>query len=152
METHENSGRPTPSEAAAALEAAEQARAAGNAPLRAWLLPVTGLLVAGVMLAQPLADIAPLATLALLAVLGLGWWLAERLYSRQVSRAGIAPRHLTLPQQLVLAAPLPPLWIAGQVLDDRWSWVWLVAAVLSAGWITAYGIVHNRRARNSEAK
>lgn len=149
METHESSDRPSPSEAAAALEAARQARAAGSTPIHAWLFPVLGLLVAGVMVAQPLADIAPWATIALLAALGAGWWLAERLYSRQVNRAGIAPRELTLRQQLVLAAPLPPLWIAAQLLDDRWGWVWVAAAVLAAGWMVGYGIVHARRARAS---
>ncbi|MFD1930003.1 hypothetical protein ACFSKW_00790 [Nonomuraea mangrovi] len=149
METNENVDRPSPLEAAAALDAARQARAAGNTPIQGWFFPVISLLVAGIMVAQMLADTTPLVTIALLAVIGAGWWLTERLYSRQVDRAGIAPRELTLRRQLVLAAPLPALWIAAELLDHRGNWVWVAAALLSMGWIIGYGIVHNRRARTS---
>ncbi|MFD8564314.1 hypothetical protein ACWDOR_30850 [Streptosporangium canum] len=145
METNESFERPSPAEAAAALETAQQARAAGYSPIPAWFFPVLGLLVAGVMLFQ--IDTAP--ELTLLVVVGVlaGYVVTERVYNKRVSRSGIAPRHLTLGQQLVLVAPLAALWVACEILDARWGWV--VAAAVGGCWTVGYGLFHNRRARAS---
>ncbi|WP_406316918.1 hypothetical protein OHA77_06900 [Streptosporangium sp. NBC_01639] len=148
METNESFQRPSPAEAAAALETAQQARAAGYSPIPAWFFPAVGLLVAGVMLFQSDA-IAPELALLAIAVVIAGYVVTERVYNRRVSRSGIAPRHLTLGQQLVLVTPLAALWIAGELLDDRWGWVWVVAAVVGGCWTVGYGLFHNRRARTS---
>ncbi|ACZ88112.1 hypothetical protein [Streptosporangium roseum] len=147
METEENFERPSPAQAAAALETARQARASGYAPIPAWFFPALGLLVAGVMLFQ--IDIAP--ELGLLAVAGViaGYVVTERVYNKQVSRSGIAPRQLTFGQQLVLATPLAALWVAGEILSASWDGVWLVAAAVGGCWTVGYGLFHNRRARTS---
>ncbi|MEU0481040.1 hypothetical protein ABZ260_17860 [Streptosporangium sp. NPDC006013] len=148
METNESFERPSPAEAAAALETARQARAAGYAPVPAWFFPALGLLVAGVMLFQ-IDVIAPeLALLAVVVVIA-GYVVTERVYNKQVSRSGIAPRHLTLGRQLVLVTPLAALWIAGEILDARWGWVWVVAAAVGGCWTIGYGLFHNRRAQTS---
>ncbi|MEU6426177.1 hypothetical protein ABZ860_09750 [Microbispora sp. NPDC046973] len=147
METQEDSPRPSPVEAAAALQTAQQARSAGYTPIPAWFFPTLGLLVGGVLLLQALHEIVGL---ALIAVLVVGYLVTERIYNRQVDRSGVAPRELTLGQQLVLATPLAVLWLAGELLDERWgSTAWLIAAVTGACWTIVYGILHNRRARAS---
>ncbi|WP_030920487.1 hypothetical protein [Streptosporangium amethystogenes] len=149
METNESFERPSPTEAAAALEAAQQARAAGYSPVPAWFFPALGLLVAGLMLFQ--INMAP--ELTLLAVAGViaGYVVTERFYNKQVSRSGIAPRQLTLGQQLVLVTPLAALWIASEILDTTWgwNWLWVVAAMVGGCWTVGYGLFRNRRARTS---
>ncbi|WP_433356624.1 hypothetical protein ACQP25_20880 [Microtetraspora malaysiensis] len=147
MERDKDSLRPSPEEAAAALKAAQQARSAGYTPIPAWFFPALGLLVGGFLLLQALHE---LAVLALIAVLVVGYLAIERVYNKQVDRSGVAPRELTLRQQLVLTAPLALLWLAGQLLDERWGpVVWVVVAVTGACWTIGYGILHNRRARAS---
>ncbi|MBB4942342.1 hypothetical protein FHR32_006728 [Streptosporangium album] len=147
METNESFEHPSPAEAAAALEAAQQARAVGYAPIPAWFFPVLGLLVAGVMLLQIDIFAPELAPLALAGVIA-GYVVTERVYNKQVSRSGVAPRHLTLGQQLVLVTPLAALWIAGELLDARWGF-WVVAAAVGGCWTAGYGLFHNRRAQTS---
>ncbi|GAA2353175.1 hypothetical protein [Nonomuraea africana] len=144
METHES--RPSAAEAAAALAAAQQARAAGYAPIPAWFFPVVGVLIGVTLGLQALHD---LAILPVLAVVVAGYVLTERVYHKRVARSGIQPRQLTLRQQLVLVTPMAALWVAGEILDSRGDWIWLVVAVLAACWTIGYGLVHNRRARAS---
>ncbi|WP_067126566.1 hypothetical protein [Microtetraspora malaysiensis] len=145
MERDKDALRPSPEEAAAALKAAQQASSAGYTPIPAWFFPTLGLLVGGVLMLQALHEIVGL---ALIVALVVGYLAIERVYNKQVDRSGVAPRELTMRQQLVLAAPLLLLWIAGQLLDDRWGpVVWVVIAVTGACWTIGYGILHNRRAR-----
>ncbi|GAA3465920.1 hypothetical protein [Nonomuraea roseola] len=144
METDES--RPSPAEAAAALAAAQQARAAGYTPIPGWFFPVVGALVAVAFGLQALHE---LAVLPVVAVLVAGYVLTERVYNRRVARTGVEPRQLTLRQQLVLVTPLLALWIAGELLDSRGAWIWLVVCALAACWTAGYGLVHNRRARAS---
>lgn len=144
METNESFERPSPTEAAAALEAAQQARAAGHKPIPAWFFPACGLLMAVALVLQALDEFV---SLALVAVLVAGYVVTERVYNKQVDQSGIAPRNLTIGQQLVLVTPLAAIWVAAEILDARGDWIWVVAAVAGGGWTVGYGLVHNRRAR-----
>ncbi|MEV4161865.1 hypothetical protein [Nonomuraea dietziae] len=144
METDKS--RPSPAEAAAALAAARQARAAGYTPIPSWFFPVVGVLVAVAFGLQALHE---LAVLPVFAVLVAGYVLTERVYNKRVARTGVEPRQLTLRQQLVLVTPLLTLWVAGELLDSGGAWIWLVVSVLAACWTASYGLVHNRRARAS---
>ncbi|GAA4057985.1 hypothetical protein [Actinomadura miaoliensis] len=145
METH--GSPPSPAEAAAALRAAEQARAAGTAPIPAWFFPAVGLLVAAgmasVMLPGP-------AAVAVLVVVVAGLLAVNLLYSRRVDGAGIEPRRLTARQGAALGAPLPVAVLACELLDDRWSGVWAVAGVVLACWAIGYGRRHARRVRTAK--
>jgi tellurite resistance protein TehA-like permease len=132
-------------QAAAALAAAEEARAAGFTPIPSWFLPAVGVLIAGVMALQAIDP--PVLGLGAIAVLLVAYVVVEKSLARRVDRTGAAPRDLTLPQQLVLVGPLAALWIAGEILDVYGGWVWLVVAGITAAWTIGYGVVHNRRAR-----
>lgn len=144
METHEGFERPSPSEAAAALAAARQARAAGHTPIPAWFFLLYGLMAAVFVLAAQLPDAVGLAAIAAYTV---GMVLAQCLYNRRVDRAGIVPRSLTKGQMVLILAPPVALGTVGAFLDERWTWVWVAAAVLGGCWTVGYGLVHNRRAR-----
>lgn len=134
-------------EAAAALAAVGEARAAGFVPIPGWFFPAVGLLVAGVMAVQAISPY--WLGLPVLVLVVVAYVVVERTYARRVRRAGVAPRELTLRQQVVLAVPLALLWVAGELFDGRGGWVWLVVAGVAAVWTIGYGIVHNRRARAS---
>lgn len=141
-------------EAAAALAAVGEARAAGFTPFPGWFFPVLGLLLAGVLAVQAISPY--WLGLPALALVIVAYVVVERVYARQVRRAGAAPRNLTPRQQLVLVAPLVAMWVAGGIVDARGvggggggGLVWLVVGAASAAWTIGFGVVHNRRARAS---
>ncbi|REE97754.1 hypothetical protein [Thermomonospora umbrina] len=147
METHSSPERPSQAEAAAALEAVEQARSAGTAPIPGWFFPALGLLGGGLLLSIMLPLVG---AVAMLLVVGVGVLVTHRAYYRYVNRSGIAPRKLTEPQGLIFVWPLPAAIVVGELLEDRGSWVWGVAAVLVLCWAIGFGVVYNGRARASK--
>jgi len=142
METDEVSGRPSPVEAAAALEAARQARTAGHTPIQAWLFLVYGLMATVLMLLHPSSV---LLTLAVVGAYVVAVVAAEHIYCRRVVAAGVVPRKLTLRQTALVGSPTAALWIALAFLNETWGWI--VGAVAVGCWTAGYGLVHSRRAR-----
>jgi hypothetical protein len=142
METDEVPERPSPLEAAAALEAARQARAAGHTPIQAWLFLVYGLMATVLMLLHPSSGVL---TLAAVGAYGVGVVAAERVYCRRVVAAGVVPRKLTIRQTAVVGAPTAALWIALALLNETWGWI--IGAAVVGCWTAGYGLVHSWRAR-----
>ena len=142
METDEVPGRPSPVEAAAALEAARQARTAGYSSIQAWLFLVYGVLATVLMLLHPSSW---LLTVAVVSAYAVGVVAAERVYCMRVVAAGVVPRKLTLRQTVVVGAPTAALWIALAFLNQTWGWI--IGAVAVGCWTAGYGLVHSRRAR-----
>jgi hypothetical protein len=142
METDELPERPSPLEAAAALEAARQARTAGHTSIQAWLFLVYGLMATVLMLLHPSSG---LLTLAVVGTYGVGVVAAEHVYSRRVVAAGVVPRKLTIRQTVAVGAPTAALWIALAFLNETWGWI--IGAVVVGCWTAGYALVHSGRAR-----
>ena len=142
METDEAPKRPSPMEAAAALEAARQARAASHMPIQDWLYLAYGLMATILMLLHPFSGIL---TLVVVSAYLLCVAVATLIYCRRVLVAGVVPRKLTIRQTAALGLPPAALWIALAFLNETWGWI--IGAVVVGCWTAGYGLALGRRTR-----
>ena len=132
METHDSVEQPKPRDAERALSAAADAERAARSPrLPVWYYPIQCVLVGGLFVTQMLDGDKPVNVMMAIFLVQIPLNLAAYRESG-VSR----PKHRAR-DYLPFVAVLVAGWVVCALVDR--AWLWVVGAVLAAGWMAFSG-------------